>query len=185
MAEGFRTYELVGRNHRMPWCSEWHFYSFPKCQLGIYFVQLEKYGDNMTIKAYNKLPQDAVDIRTAVFVEEQGFNEEFDTIDDVSTHLVLYCDNKAAAVCRFYFDKVRNEYLIGRLAVLPEYRGKGFGADLVIEAENVIKSKGGKSISLHSQCQAQRFYEKLGFSAYGESDFDEDCPHQWMNKVLI
>ena len=138
----------------------------------------------MIIKVYDKLPQEAVYIRTTVFVEEQGFNEEFDTIDDFSTHLVLFCDDKAAAVCRFYFDNDRNEYLIGRLAVLPQYRGKGFGADLVVEAEEIIRSRGGKSISLHSQCQAQRFYEKLGFSAYGESDFDEDCPHQWMRKVF-
>lgn len=138
----------------------------------------------MIIRAYDKLPQEAVQIRMAVFVEEQGFNEEFDTIDDISTHLVLFCDDKAAAVCRFYFDDVKKEYLIGRLAVLPQYRGKGYGADLVIEAERMIRSRGGSSISLHSQCQAQRFYEKLGFSAYGESDFDEDCPHQWMTKSL-
>lgn len=138
----------------------------------------------MIIKVYDKLPQEAVYIRTTVFVEEQGFNEEFDTIDDFSTHLVLFCDDKAAAVCRFYFDNDRNEYLIGRLAVLPQYRGKGFGADLVVEAEEIIRSRGGKSISLHSQCQAQQFYEKLGFSAYGESDFDEDCPHQWMRKAF-
>lgn len=138
----------------------------------------------MIIRAYDKLPQEAVQIRMAVFVEEQGFNEEFDTIDDISTHLVLFCDDKAAAVCRFYFDKKKKEYLIGRLAVLPQYRGKGYGADLVIEAERMIRSRGGSSISLHSQCQAQRFYEKLGFSAYGKSDFDEDCPHQWMTKIL-
>lgn len=138
----------------------------------------------MIIRAYDKLPQEAVQIRMAVFVEEQGFNEEFDTIDDISTHLVLFCDDKAAAVCRFYFDDIKKEYLIGRLAVLPQYRGKGYGADLVIEAERMIRSRGGSSISLHSQCQAQRFYEKLGFSAYGESDFDEDCPHQWMTKSL-
>lgn len=138
----------------------------------------------MIIRAYDKLPQEAVQIRMAVFVEEQGFNEEFDTIDDISTHLVLFCDDKAAAVCRFYFDDIKKEYLIGRLAVLPQYRGKGYGADLVIEAERMIRSRGGSSISLHSQCQAQRFYEKLGFFAYGESDFDEDCPHQWMTKSL-
>lgn len=106
----------------------------------------------MIIRAYDKLPQEAVQIRMAVFVEEQGFNEEFDTIDDISTHLVLFCDDKAAAVCRFYFDDVKKEYLIGRLAVLPQYRGKGYGADLVIEAERMIRSRGGSSISLHSQC---------------------------------
>ena len=37
-------------------------------------------------------------------------------------------------------------------------------------------------ISLHAQLQAKPFYEKLGFVAYGEIDYDEDCPHTWMKK---
>lgn len=32
----------------------------------------------MTIKCYDKLPDEAVKIRTLVFVEEQGFKDEFD-----------------------------------------------------------------------------------------------------------
>ena len=28
----------------------------------------------------------------------------------------------------------------------------------------------------------REFYEKLGFKAYGEIDYDEYCPHTWMKK---
>ena len=38
------------------------------------------------------------------------------------------------------------------------------------------------NVCLHAQLQAKPFYEKLGFKAYGEIDYDEDCPHTWMKK---
>ncbi|MCM1284676.1 MAG: GNAT family N-acetyltransferase [Acetobacter sp.] len=138
----------------------------------------------MIIKSYNELPDEAKYIRTAVFVEEQGFKEEFDTDDSISTHIVLFDDNKPVATGRFYFNIEKQEYMIGRLAVIKEYRGKGLGSEIVKEAEKLIKSEGGKAVSLHSQCRAQSFYENLGYTAFGESDFDEDCPHQWMKKEL-
>ena len=36
----------------------------------------------MTIKTYNELPAEAAKIREEVFVREQGFREEFDTVDN-------------------------------------------------------------------------------------------------------
>lgn len=139
----------------------------------------------MTIKSYDALPPEAIKIRTAVFMDEQGFNDEFDRIDEFSTHLVVFDNDEPAAVCRFYFDEKMQEYLIGRLAVVKEYRGKGLGRELVKEAERLIKMKGGKTVSLHSQCQAVPFYERLGYIAFGESDFDESCPHRWMRKNIF
>lgn len=138
---------------------------------------------DIIIKEFTILPEDAEYIRKSVFVDEQGFCEEFDDIDNISTHLVLYSDNQSAAVCRFYCEN--NQYFIGRLATLKEYRGNGFGAMLVAEAERLIKEAGGKSVLLHSQCRAMPFYEKSGYAPFGESDFDEDCPHQWMKKTLF
>lgn len=40
------------------------------------------------------LPEDAKQIRTAVFVDEQGFHEEFDETDDISIHAVLLLTGK-------------------------------------------------------------------------------------------
>lgn len=139
--------------------------------------------NDIIIKNFAVLPEDAKNIRTTVFVEEQGFCEEFDDIDNISAHLVLYCNNQPAAVCRFYCES--NQYFIGRLATLKQYRGNGFGAMLVAEAERLIKETGGESVMLHSQCRAMAFYEKAGYVPFGESDFDEDCPHQWMKKTLF
>ena len=44
----------------------------------------------MQVKVYEKLPKDAIDIRLLVFVDEQKFEVEFDEIDNISKHIVLY-----------------------------------------------------------------------------------------------
>ena len=57
------------------------------------------------IVSYGRLPEEAVRIRKEVFMQEQGFQEEFDEIDGHAFHLVLFCDGDPAAVLRFW--KVR------------------------------------------------------------------------------
>lgn len=131
----------------------------------------------------NELPKEARKIRETVFVKEQGFKEEFDSTDNISTHLVAFDGDKEAGTCRYYKDE-KGDYFLGRLAVMKEYRSKGVGAALVKAAEKSISSKDGKVLKLHSQLQARKFYEKQGYKPYGESDFDEGCPHIWMSKNL-
>lgn len=138
----------------------------------------------MIIKAYDSLPEESKYIRIKVFMEEQGFQDEFDSIDDIATHLVCFDGDKPAATGRFFIDPERNEYLIGRLAVLKEYRGKGLGGDIIKEAEKLVKQRGGDHICLHSQKQAEPFYQKQGYVSFGDIDYDEDCPHIWMKKEL-
>ena len=116
----------------------------------------------MNYKIYEQLPQEAKDIRIKVFMEEQGFKDEFDDLDQECRHLVVFDQNK----------------LIGRIAVIKEYRGKKVGQYIVQSACSLLKG----TVCLHAQLQAKGFYEKLGFKAYGEIDYDEDCPHTWMKK---
>ncbi len=150
----------------------------------ILMLQEEGWQVKTKLICYDTLPEEAVQIREEVFMREQGFQEEFDEIDGRAVHLVLYCDGSPAAVCRFYQDRMNGEYLIGRLAVRKAYRGKGIGAVLLSEAEKEIERRGGRMAALHAQRQAQPFYEKQGYAAYGETDFDEGCPHVWMKKRL-
>ena len=62
----------------------------------------------MTITVHPTLPQAARDIRQQVFVEEQGFQEEFDQIDQRARHLLLYQQGQPVATCRLYADGERN-----------------------------------------------------------------------------
>ncbi|MBE5960953.1 MAG: GNAT family N-acetyltransferase [Lachnospiraceae bacterium] len=139
----------------------------------------------MKIKIYDKLSDSARIIREEVFMKEQGFQNEFDEIDDRAKHIVLYTEEgKPVATCRIFKGEYSGDYILGRLAVRKEYRGKNIGATIVEEAERCVKELGGNTLSLHAQCRVSKFYQNLGFSEYGEADEDEGCPHIWMKKVL-
>ena len=139
----------------------------------------------MEIKLYSTLPSESIKIRKLVFVEEQGFKNEFDEIDTYASHLVMYKNNIAIATCRLYKKQNTSCYVIGRIAVLKEYRGQKTGAKLLKKAEEIVYQYKGEYIMLHAQIQAQQFYEKLGYLSYGGIEYDENCPHIWMLKNLI
>ena len=136
----------------------------------------------MEIKLFDKLPDEAKDIRVTVFVEEQGFNEEFDSVDDIATHIVMYNRERPVATCRFYIKD--GSYLLGRIAVIKEYRGKHIGALLISKAEEEIKKRGGRKTVIHAQTRAKDFYLKQGYIDSGKNDFEEGCPHVWLFKNL-
>lgn len=136
----------------------------------------------MYIKTYEHLPKEALKIRETVFVKEQGFHNEFDEIDSYARHLVLFDEKIPIATCRFFRRESCEDYYIGRIAVIKEYRGKNIGASLLKAAEAQIRNLGGKRILLHAQCRAKEFYEKQGYRSYGEIDSEQTCPHIWMYK---
>lgn len=138
----------------------------------------------MEIRAYDSLCNDALKIRITVFVEEQGFNDEFDDIDCRALHLVMYDGNKPIATCRCFYEDSPESWHIGRVAVLKEYRKKGLGKEVMAEAERCIKLRGGKMCELSSQCRAKGFYESCGYVAEGGIYLDEGCPHVKMTKHI-
>ena len=70
----------------------------------------------MDIKVYHTLHKDAVKIRKEVFMEEQGFHDEFDETDENAVHLVLYIDQIPAATCRFFPEQTQGEYTLAAVA---------------------------------------------------------------------
>lgn len=138
----------------------------------------------MNIKIYDTLPEEAVRIREIVFVEEQGFKNEFDEVDSYARHLVMFDGEKPIAVCRFFRDEKTGDFKVGRIAVLKEYRGQNIGTKVLEAAEEAIKSEEGSRICLHAQLQAKDFYGKQGYLQYGDIDYEEFCPHIWMCKKL-
>jgi predicted GNAT family N-acyltransferase len=123
-------------------------------------------------------------IRRKVFIEEQDVPEELevDEFDRIAEHVVVYIEEKTVATGRLV--NIEGEDLLGRIAVLKELRGKGLGKVVV---ENLIKragEKGLEEIHLHAQLTAQKFYEKLGFHAYGEIFDDAGIDHISMLKII-
>ncbi len=138
----------------------------------------------ITIKKFTFLPQEALDIRITVFVKEQGFVDEVDDIDRSAIHLVMLDDELPVATCRLFKAADSNDYILGRLAVLREYRGRGFGKIMLREAEKQARQLLAQRLTLHSQYTAKDFYEKCGYTACSEIEYEQNSPHIWMVKEL-
>lgn len=134
-------------------------------------------------KFYSALPDYAKLIRTEVFMEEQGFKNEFDEEDARCVHAVIFSDGTPAATGRL-FPPENGVCAIGRLAVRKSFRGKSLGAETVMLLEEKARELGAEKIALSAQCRAREFYEKLGYTASGEVYSDEFCPHIHMEKLL-
>ncbi|MBE6559394.1 MAG: GNAT family N-acetyltransferase [Ruminococcaceae bacterium] len=140
---------------------------------------------DMKIEKYEKiLPPSAMTVRTTVFVEEQGFVDEYDEIDGIATHFVMFDGTLPVATCRIFCKEDPEVYYLGRLAVMKAYRGRRLGAAIVQAAEDHVRSVGGTCILLHSQRAAEGFYAAVGYIPHGEPDEEQGCPHIWMKKSI-
>ena len=126
----------------------------------------------------------------AYFVRIQGMNrqyhialqDEFDEHDGAeSKYIVLLDDTYPVATCRFY-ELNADRVLLGRVVVLPEYRGKHLGARVINEAEKWIAELGYIEIFIDARLEATGFYEKLGYSKTDEKVFKSwkfDCTRMY------
>ncbi len=121
-------------------------------------------------------------MREQVFIEEQGFQNEFDDIDARSWHLVIYDYHTPIGCARMYDEN--GVVIFGRIAVIKEKRHKHLGSYILHELEKKARELGYLEAMLSAQVNAKAFYEKNGYVAYGEEYLDEFCPHIHMKKIL-
>jgi len=92
-------------------------------------------------------------------------DNEFDEHDGPDTrYIVLLDDYYPVATCRIY-ELDDASVMVGRLVVLPEYRGNGLGRMTMEEAEKWIRELGYHLIRIESRTEKVSFYERLGFVA--------------------
>jgi predicted GNAT family N-acyltransferase len=128
------------------------------------------------------LPTDAKVIREEVFMKEQGFEDEFDDLDAISYHAVLYENGQPIGTARTFLQD--DIYVIGRVAVIKEKRKQHLGKEIMLTIEEKIKELHGTKIMLSAQTRARGFYETLGYVVQGEEYLDEYCPHIKMIKIV-
>lgn len=89
--------------------------------------------------------------------------EEFDELDgDDSRYIVLLDDGYPFATCRFY-ERDERSAAIGRVVVLPEYRGGEYGRRVIGEAEAWILEQGYEEVLVDARITATGFYEKMDY----------------------
>ncbi len=121
--------------------------------------------------------EDCFKIRKEVFIKEQNisYEDEYDGIDDQCEHIVGYVNNTAVATGRIVIKN--NKYYLGRIAVLKEYRGKGYATKLIKEMIEYLNKQKINEIYLSAQIYAKRLYQNIGFVEFGEIYLDCNIEH--------
>ncbi|KFZ42621.1 N-acetyltransferase [Anoxybacillus flavithermus] len=126
---------------------------------------------------------DALFVRRAVFIDEQGVSEEeeIDAFERESIHFVIYDDDQPIAAGRFrIIDDVGK---IERICVLPAYRGRGIGKRIMEAIEQYAKQHVTK-VKLNAQTHAEPFYKQLGYETVSDVFLDAGIPHVTMVKNM-
>jgi len=130
--------------------------------------------------AHDAKPLSAV--RRAVFIDEQGVPEalEWDEQDAASLHLLATAADGGAIGCA----RLLPGGHIGRMAVLPAWRGQGVGRALLAAAIRAAQAHGHTALQLSAQIHAAGFYAEAGFVAEGETYAEAGIPHVAMRLDL-
>ena len=126
----------------------------------------------------------AINIRQIVFRDEQKVSYQEDEVYEeqikAKTYLI-YFKEKVIGTIRYRY--INDAYKIERFAILKEYRGLGYGKEVLNYFANMIWEKYNPcTIYLNGQMHAFEFYKKCGFSPVGEIFQEANIDHIKMIK---
>lgn len=120
-------------------------------------------------------------LRRGVFVEEQKVPEEleWDGEDANCLHFLAEAGDEPVGTARLTPDGQ-----VGRMAVLPGWRGQGIGRALMGAILEAARERGHAALYLNAQVHAEAFYAAFGFVAEGGVFDDAGIPHRRMTRTL-
>jgi predicted GNAT family N-acyltransferase len=142
------------------------------------------------IRTWNQI-QEAIRIRYAVFIDEQGVPEE-EELDEhdlprawgrTSVHVLgrLGAMRMPVVTARLLIDGRPDEPAhVGRVAVTAWQRRQGHGRAVMRYLEDEARRRGFPGIILHAQLHAVPFYEALGYVADGPVFLEAGIEHRAM-----
>jgi GNAT superfamily N-acetyltransferase len=94
--------------------------------------------------------------------------------DENTVHFGLYQKEQLIGIISIFKEPSilfleKNQLQIRGMAVLEEFQGKGFGAELVKAAENYCINQNIDLIWFNAREKAVLFYKKLGYTSIGDS----------------
>lgn len=129
-----------------------------------------------------------LNVRKEVFVKEHNvlIVEEIDEYDTLQRkdviHVVALKKGQAIGAARYIM--IDDTLKVGRVAVLPEYRGQHVGLKLMNYIEKQAVNTGYHYLKLGAQLQAIPFYEKSGYEVFGPVFDDAGIDHCMMIKDI-
>lgn len=118
-------------------------------------------------------------IRNLVFIQEQNvpIADEWDEYDKTATHFLVKNSQSESIACARVLTE-EDQYHIGRVAVLNEFRNQTVGRQLM---QFILRwcnhQEPDFTIYLHAQTNRRKFYEYLGFVAEGDVFMDAGIEH--------
>ena len=121
-------------------------------------------------------------VREPVFVQEQKvpLELEWDDLDPASQH-VLALDGAGNPIGT---GRLTPKHSIGRMAVLPEWRGRGVGEAILAALVDRARESGWPDVTLAAQVHAIGFYARAGFLPEGDHFDDAGIDHLLMRRNL-
>lgn len=127
-------------------------------------------------------------VRKAVFFLEENAPESLYIIDDLdkqttTNNYLLKLNEQPIATVRFIkIDEITIK--IQRLAVIKQYRNKGYAKELLQVLETDAIKLNYKKIILDSSEKAIKFYEKYNYKITSDLFYEDNRPHFSMQKVI-
>lgn len=127
---------------------------------------------------------EVVDLRTRVFVGEQGVPPEIEQDDRDATAVHVHARDDAGRVVatgRLLLPPDGSTTAsLGRMAADRSVRGRGYGAAVLDELHRQAVLAGMTAVELHAQVTARGFYERAGYTAVGEEYEEAGIRHVTM-----
>jgi predicted GNAT family N-acyltransferase len=121
-------------------------------------------------------------VREAVFVVEQAVpaDIEWDGLDAGCVQALAEDGNREPIGT----GRLHPSGKLGRMAVMPPWRGRGVGASIVNCLIDAAGEVGLEEVYLHAQTQVIGFYAGFGFEVEGEEFEEAGIPHRLMRRRL-
>ncbi len=168
---------------RLPEATHWLVHEAPQRVAREIAAFVDDLADALVLRLgeWTQLGADALPLRHAVFVDEQGVPAaiEADGRDAEALHCVAYRDGRALATGRLL-----PQAKIGRMAVRADARGQGIGLRVLDALVARSQARGDAAVELSAQCTAVGFYRRRGFHAFGEPYVEAGIEHVRMRRTL-
>ncbi len=137
---------------------------------------------NIRITSYAESTEAIRRIRDTVFGLEQKVPRELDWDgNDTGCIHVLALDDSGDPIGT---GRLQSDGKIGRLAVLPAWRGKSVGNKMIEALVDSAREQDLRQVYLHAQVHARPFYEKSGFREEGDEFMEASIRHTKMTRDI-
>ncbi len=122
----------------------------------------------------------ALTVRAVVFIGEQNcpYDLEIDEYEHSCVHILGELEGEPVAAARIRFLGLYAKF--ERIAVRQEWRGKGYGHQLVNYMLDYARERGYKTTKMHAQTYLDDFYSQHGFVKHGDIFKEAGIDHYLM-----